>query len=209
MIKELSIVSKKLAIETHERGVLEKDLLELEEQLNKIKRDKDKERESYIINIKELERAFRLATKEQNKYRIQIEDLREHISGLESELKNEIGVVEEQKQLLKTLREELLRAENSRETRCSKIFPGNREVVLLQSENIISELRQEKKNAEDDLVHCHEHLEMILVLMEYSVSALGPDSGVSEGVFQLEKAIAHTRNYLGLNPAEEDEKVRE
>jgi len=211
LLKEVKRLSQELSIETHERNVLVNDLVSLKKQLAKLRKDKDDERESYLFSIEELQRACRAITKEKNKYRIDIEEMRELVFSLECELEKQKGLVSEKEQLVESLREELSRVENSncgskkRSSVRTTSLPGNLAAELLHNENLIGELREEKFNAEEDFADCREHLEHVLEMMEYAVSAIIPASESGDGLSRIEKAIADTRDYLGLQPATQEE----
>lgn len=211
MFQQINKLSQELSIENHERNVLVNDLVLVKKQLAKLRKDRDDEREVYLLNTAELERVSRVATKEKNKYRIAVEEMREHIFGLESELENQKELVAEKEQLLQTQREELRRVDSDHAgfdrsaSVTATILTGNLAVELSHNENLISNYRQQKINAEEDLADCREHLENTLTLMEYAVGAVVPDRESGDGVFQLEKAIADTRYWLGLEPILEEE----
>jgi len=208
---ELNRLKKELSTESHERDVLVNDLVMVKQQLSKLRKAKDDEREAYILNSAELERASRNANREKHKLRITVEDMREYIFGLESELEKQKEMVAEKEQLLQTREEELFnksRKNSALEKRpsCSAtILPDNLAVELSHNENVITQIRQEKMNAEDDLAEYKEQLENTLVLVENAYSNISPDSVSGEGKLLLGKAIAQTREFLGLPPLPEED----
>jgi len=210
LFKELNRLKKELSTESHERDVLVNDLVMVKQQLSKLRKAKDDEREAYILNSAELERASRNANREKHKLRITVEDMREHIFGLESELEQQKEMVAEKEQLLQTREEELFnktREHNALEKRPScgaTILHDNLAVELSHNENVITQIRQEKMNAEDDLAEYKEQLENTLELVETAYSNISPDSESGEGKLLLEKAIAQTREFLGLPPLPEE-----
>jgi len=164
-----------------------------------------------LFKIQELERAFREVAQEKNKYRIDIEEMRKHEFSLESELEKQRRLVSEREQLVESLREELRRTENKNcaSTKLSSVsstaLPGNLAVELMHNENLIAELREEKFNAEEDFAECRDHLEHVLEMMEYAVSAIIPDSKSGDGLVRIEKAIVDIKNYLGFQPTTQEE----
>jgi len=210
LFKELNRLKKELSTESHERDVLVNDLVMVKQQLSKLRKAKDDEREAYILNSAELERASRNANREKHKLRITVEDMREHIFGLESELEKQKEIVAEKEQLLQTREEELFnksRKNSAAEKRpsCSAtILHDNLAVELSHNENVITQIRQEKMNAEDDLAEFKEQLESTLELVENAYNNISPDSASEEGKLLLGKAIAQTREFLGLSPLPEE-----
>merc|ERR1719454_1427108 len=99
LFKELNRLKKELSTESHERDVLVNDLVMVKQQLSKLRKAKDDEREAYILNSAELERASRDANREKHKLRITVEDMREHIFGLEYELEKQKALVAEKHKL--------------------------------------------------------------------------------------------------------------
>jgi len=210
LLKEVNRLKKELSIESHERNVLVNDLVMVKQQLSKLRKAKDDEREAYILNTAELERASRDANREKHKLRITVEDMREHIFGLEYELEKQKVLVAEKEQLLQTRDEELFNksrrnSEQDKRPSCSAtILPDNLAVELSHNENVIKQIRQEKMNAEDDLAEFKEQLENTLELVENAYSNISPDSASGEGKLLLGKAIAQTREFLGLPPLPEE-----
>jgi len=210
LLKQVSQISQELSLEIHERNVLVNDLVIVKKQLTKLRKDKDDEREAYLYTIAELESACRAVIKEKNKYRVDIEDMREQVYTLHSELEKQRGLVAEKEQLVETLREELFRLENTecvsdKASTSRSVVPGNLAVELMVNENLIAELRDENSNMVDELAEGREHLENVLEIMEYAVSAITPTSESGDGLYRIEKAIEDTRDYLGLQPIDESE----
>jgi len=210
LLKQVSRLSQELSLEIHERNVLVNDLVIVKKQLTKLRKDKDDEREAYLYTIAELEGACRAVMKEKNKCRVDIEDMREHVYSLHSELEKQKGFVAEKEQLVETLREELFRVENmdcvtNEPSTVRSTVPGNLAVELMLNENLIAELRDENSNMVEELAEGREHLENVLEIMEYAVSVITPNSESGDGLFRIEKAIEDTRYYLGLKPIEESE----
>jgi len=203
LFQRVNKLEQELRIEIQENELVNEHVL-LKKDLAKVKKDRDDDRERYLLNIGEVEQACRLANREKNNYRLAVEEKCDQIYNLETELEKYKGLLTDKDHLVQTLREELNRAANneSDEMKPSSvgILPGNLAVELSQSENLIAELRQERNNAEDDFALCKEHIENVLQVMEYAVTGGIPDSESGDGVFQLQKAIAETRDFLGLEP---------
>jgi len=210
LLKEVNRLKKELSIESHERNVLVNDLVMVKQQLSKLRKAKDDEREAYILNTAELERASRDANREKHKLRITVEDMREHICGLESELEKQKVLVAEKEQLLQTREEDLLNKTRKnyaldKSTSCrATILHDNLAAELSHSENIITQLRQEKMNTEDDLAEFKEQLEKTLELVESAYTNISPGNESGKGKLLLQKAIAQTREFLGLPPIPEE-----
>jgi len=214
LFQQVNRLSQELTMETHQRNVLVNDLVLAKQQLAKLKKVKDNERHAYLLNISDLQQTCRTANREKQRYRLDIEKMREQIFSLQSELEKQKELVGDKDRLLQTLKEDKSQIEDNGEGRKRRssvettILPESLAAELSHNENLIVDLRRQRIDAEEDFEFCREHLVNVLELMEYAVSHIVPESVTGDGFDMLEKAITDTRNFLGLEPLNHEESDR-
>jgi len=194
LFQQVNRLSQELTMETHQRTVLVNDLVLAKQQLAKLKKVKDDEREAYLLNIADLQRTLRNANREKQRYRLDLEKMREEIFSVQTELEKQKELVAEKERLLQTLKEEMSGVDNG----MSKKRPSVQTIA-----------RRQRVDAEEDFKLCREHLVNVLELMEYAVSHILPETDSGDGFDMLEKAISDTRHFLGLQPIQLGESDKE